>query len=477
MKQLFLIVTTLLFWHQHTLAQRKCAMPETRAAIIANDPSWEDRFETQRQSLQPTADRYKNRNQTGTARKTTTASAIPVIFHIVVTNAQFDQIGGYTGIAQRIDSQIAVLNRDFNRENPDSVFIPSGWKHLYASVGIRFGLAHTNPAGYGTPGYEIKIIPETPGGFSDIYASYHSAKHDSTGGMDSWDVTKYLNIWCINFAFPAGLLGATTAKSATGGTGFPLYEEGICINYAALGKRASTLDYYIPTGYAGNYYDMGRSLTHEMGHFFEIKHTWGDDGGNCPWSGSHKDDGLADTPPEADYKYYNYPDTIPGGTYYDACRYDGAIDTQQTLLGVATHDFMNYTDDIGMFMFTTDQAAVMISQVSVVDTVTGENISLVQHPELLEWSPITGIAEVGLGNKVHVFPTPSSGIVYITTDQPEEMQQLTVVNILGQTVQGIRLTAIHDNYYTIDLSTISKGIYFVRCNFAAGSITRKILLQ
>jgi len=467
-------------------AQRQCGYELNRAALIARDPSWAQKLETQKASLQGIADNYKQQMNSGAAKKTTTISAIPVIFHFCVTNAQLAQIGGVAGVAQRCDSQIAVLNRDYNRENSDSVSIPYGWKSRYASVGIRFGLAHTAPNGYGTPGYEIEIVPDVPGGFSGSSTNYSTLKHTATGGLDGWDVTKYMNIWCANFTDYPGLLGLTTFKSETGGTGFPVDEEGICVNYAAVGKRASSSDYYIYTGQPGDYYDLGRTLTHEVGHFFEIWHTWGDDGGACPWNGG-SDDGLADTPPEGDAHFYNWPDTIPGGTYYDGCQYDGVIDTQLTMYGVASLDYLNYTDDIAMHMFTIDQAAAMAAMALVPPTggtgatgagTIGESYSLTQNPNLLNWSVKTSVQQVNGGYSLNIFPNPSTGIFYLTFDKTtDDLLQIEVINMLGQEVQNMTTAGQQTDNYSIDLAAMSKGIYFVRCNFASGSITRKILLQ
>ncbi len=449
-------------------SQRQCGFDIIKASLIANDPSWMQKYEAHKASLQSVANRYEH---SGAARKTTaTQSPIPVIFHFMLTEAQLAQIGGMAGIQQRVDSQIMVLNRDFNRENLDSVLIPAGWKPLYGSSGIRFGLAHTDPWGYGTPGYTLNVIPNVPGGFSGATSAYSSAKHASTGGTDSWDATKYLNIWVTNFSDFSSMLGLTTYKSIIG-TSFPLEEMGICINYRVFGKRASATDYYLPTGFGGNSYDKGRTLTHEMGHFFEIWHTWGDDGSQCPWGSSGSDDGLADTPPEGGSKFGSYTYDVPGGTYRDSCHIDTGMHEVQPY-GVASLDFMNYTDDIAMQLFTHDQAAVMAHQVSD----SGENFTLTQHPELLEWSALTYTPNLPGANSLNISPNPSGGMIYLSFDNTKDkLKDIIIINTLGEEVTTI--TGVDKGYYAIDLSNISEGIYFVKCNFASGSVTRKILLQ
>jgi hypothetical protein len=466
MKQFFSLLITLSL-SVHLLAQRQCGAEMVKAAMIAHYPGAAQQIEDHRNSRQAVADNYKRQATAKGAARTTLSSAVPVIFHILVNSSQYAAMGGAAGIISRVDSQIEVLNRDYNKGNSDSTLIPSGWKHLYASSGIHFGLAHTDPIGHGSPGYEIKII--TGDGFvQGISGNYDSAKHVSSGGLDAWDPTKYINVWCLNFSDYPGLLGITVAKSFIS-IGAPLDNMGICLNYLALGKQTSPASLTFPSG--GNY-TLGRSLTHEMGHFFEIWHTWGDDGGLCPWTGG-SDDGLADTPPEANYKYGNPTYSIPGGTIYDDCRYDGAVDTQGTLLGVACLDFLNYTDDNAMHMFTNDQAAVMASQISP----SGENYSLTQHPGLLTYPANAGIAAAA-EKSFSVFPNPARDMLYVAFDTAQdELRDIALFNLLGQEVMHMPILGDRKNEYSIDLSGISRGIYLVRCNFASGSITRKITIQ
>lgn len=468
-KTLLFLCVAIIHFCSASYAQRKCGTAQLKEALVAHDPEWKQRIENQRASLQGIADKYLQQKASNAAAKTTSASPIPVIFHIVVTDAQLAKMGGYAGVELRCKSQIDALNRDFNRENGDSTLIPSGWKPLYASTGIRFALAHTQPNGWGTPGYEVKIIYTTPGGFvQNSKGDYADAKHNATGGADAWDVTKYLNIWCVNFADDFGNIGLTQAKSFTAPDGSNSNEEGICLTYLAVGTQTDPPSLTFPPG---GTFTKGRTLTHEMGHFFEIWHTWGDDFGKCTWTGG-VDDGIADTPPEADSKYGIPVDTIAGGTIYDAC-----IDSSSILMqpiGVASLDYMNYTDDVAMVMFTTQQAAVMASMVAP----GGENYSLTQHPDLLNWPANTGVAPMTVNNGLNISPNPSNGIFNITfNDITDALKHISVINTIGQEVMNADMAHDSPKYYSIDLSGMNKGIYFVRCNFASGSITRKILLQ
>ncbi len=447
-------------------AQRRCGIPEYRRLLIAKDPSIAEKLNAQRASLQQVADNYLLQQRPGAFRTTASASPIPVIFHIMVTASQLDKMGGYDGVAMRCDSQITVLNRDYNRENADSSIIPCGWKPLYASVGIHFGLAHTGPMGWSTPGYDIRIIDDAPGGFNQgANGSYAEAKHNNTGGLDAWDETKYLNVWCFNFVDIPTNLGFTVSRSDVSWA--PANEVGVCLNYLALGTASSAKTLNFPSG---GTYNKGRTMTHECGHFFEIWHTWGDDGpGKCPWNGG-ADDGIADTPPEADAKYGIPTNTITCGTIYDACKDSSTVLMQP--YGVASLDFMNYTDDPAMVMFTTQQAAVMASMVAT----GGESYSLTQHPELLLWPANAGVGMVNNNIYVSLSPNPTTGVLNIVWSSSDELKNVSIINTIGQEMTGVDMTGKKD-HYSIDLSGMSKGIYFVRCNFASGNYSGKILLQ
>jgi len=475
----------------HAQQPRKCGLEELQAAMIAKDPTWAARFKAQKDALQGIADDYIAQKKSGALDRTSaTISPVPVIFHIVVDSAQYKSLGGINGIAIRCDSQIAVLNRDFNHQNPDSTRIPSSWKPLYGNPGIQFGLAQVDPNGNCTPGYEVQIIPGNTiydAGFSNIDSTFPEAKTAGTG-LPAWDVTKYYNVWCINFLGVADdLLGLTVPLSFTGNGGWPVDWEGACILYKTLGCTAWDSTSLVGTGEWFPPFNHGRTLTHETGHMFEIWHPWGDDTARCPWNqtgtsctpGIGSDDGLKDTPPQSTWTYYAPAYTIPGGTIPDCCEFEETINMQPT--GIACLSFLDYTNDNAMHMFTLQQAAAMASMVLVPPQniagatgkggTVGENYGLTQHPELLA---CTGPSMANV--QVSIYPNPSTGIVNISvTPSSTVISQIVVINILGQ--QVFNINNLNNNYYFIDLSGMSAGIYFVKCNFVSGTVTRKILIQ
>jgi hypothetical protein len=469
MKKSLILGASFLVWGTTLFAQRKCGIVAIQNHIAATNPEFAAKLQERTANLQQEADNYYAQEKlANTSGKTTTVySTIPVVFHIIVNATQLAQLGGAAGVAKRVDSQLAVLNRDYNRQNKDSTLIPSSWKPLYASSGIKFGPAHRDPAGHATYGYEIKTTTTTF--VAGPTYDYGSAKHLSSGGLDAWDPTSYLNIWCIYFSDNPTLLGVATPYSLTaaGGGPIPYAQTGVCVSYDAFGKRVNTSDVYAGSGV----YDLGRTLTHEVGHFFELHHTWGDDNGDCPWMSTGHDDGIADTPPESDQTFGNPTYTITGGTVYDACKMNGA--TLMQPIGIPCLDYMDYTDDKAMHMFTVGQVGVMKAQVF---STTAENFTLTQHPSLLNWP--AEVSEVEGNSNLNIFPNPTDGQVNITfNEQGSPLNEVVVTNTIGQQIQKIDCSNVKNGNFSVDLSGMAKGIYFVTCNFASGSITRKILLQ
>ncbi len=461
----------------------RCGVPQMHQNIIVKHPEYAEKLRAQRASLQGVADFYRQYKANAGSERTTAVSAIPVIFHIILDSAQFVNMGGTTGIAKRCDSQIAVLNHDFNRENADSFKIPSGWKSLYGNSGIRFGLARKDASGNCSPGYEVKIIAGntlTDAGY-DGGDEFTSAKVTGSG-LAPWDNSKYYNVWCVNFTGSSSdLLGITVCKSDVVAGWNSSYEVGVVMLYTLLGSTGPT---NIPPAGTGSWYNpfnLGRTLTHETGHFFEIWHPSGDDGGACPWS-SGFDDGLSDTPPQADYTYGNPTYTIAGGTIHDGCEFNAASEKQP--VGIACLSYMDYTDDNAMHLFTTMEAEVMAGMTLVptgsggITSGTGsigENYSLTQNPSLLVACPLGVSSTIETRSGLSIYPNPTTGEITITVEGAgEQLNDIAIVNILGQTVKTV---SCGKEYYSIDLSGMSKGIYFVKCNFASGSVTRKILLQ
>jgi hypothetical protein len=428
-----------------SFAQKECGYAYAKAGLLARNPSLDI------EKLKPAIIAQK------LARVTVTTSTvtIPVVFHIVLDTATLRLIGDSAGVADRATSQIAALNEDYNRENADSTDIPTYFKPLYGNVNIKFGLAHTAPDGTATNGWDITIT--TQKGFNaNSNDPCYQAKHDQDGGKDAWDVTSYINIWIINFldgTQPSNIIGLTIPPSFTQDTisGYPKDEMGILINANAFGRRSSPEEYFYPG------IDLGRTLTHEMGHYFGLFHTWGDDGGLCPGDVGGHDDGIADTPPEGNAHYGC--SALP---YYDNCSPSGN--------GVMIMNYMDYSDDKCMFMFTNDQVAVMNSEIAA----GGESFSLTTHSQLLDYPGNTPTGD----NSFTIGPNPAHGGTYLNfTAIPQGLQSISLINTLGQYIQQTDVTGQQATRFGVNLNGLAKGMYFVRVKFAKSTIVKKIIIQ
>ena len=399
--------------------------------------------------------------QTGiTAAKGTAQYPIPVVFHIVVTQTMLNRMGGTAGIAQRVDSQMRVLNRDFNGKNADSTLIPSVFKPLYANVGARFGLAKLNPSNQSTPGYEIRVLgagvdstfDADAGGMQGSTYSCSDVKY-ATRGLTAWDASTYLNVWITNITYNGqdGILGITCPPSFVPQFGFPQGELGIVLTYGAFGKRTLSSDYYISG------IDRGRTLTHEMGHFFELSHIWGDDNGACPGGAGYQDDGISDTP-------------IQGAENYSCPTFPHVSCSVSSPNGDMFMNYMDYTDDRCMQMFSNGQKAVMAIEFG---NPAGGSYGLTQHPNLTYNA--AAVANVTNDVAFSVSPNPGNGYITILSNMPASIKTITVTNSMGQIVY--QAAAENNAIQSIDLSAVAKGIYFVKCTGATGSNTQKVVFQ
>lgn len=134
---------------------QKCAHDELIHAAISNSPAKMAAYEQYSNNILQQAEEYNQKIQSNNtfAKATDSKYTIPLAFHVMLTQAQLDEIGGTSGLYNRIQSQVAILNTDFNALNTET--IPDAFKNLKGNPNISFGVAHTNPNGLGTTGVEI----------------------------------------------------------------------------------------------------------------------------------------------------------------------------------------------------------------------------------------------------------------------------------------------------------------------------------
>ncbi|GAA3127663.1 hypothetical protein JOF29_007479 [Kribbella aluminosa] len=282
-------------------SRRQCGVMEVHRRLLSTSPE----YAASRSALETATIDYVSRQErfTGTAR-------IPVVVH-VVWNAAAQNIS-----QAQIDSQVEVLNRDYRATNPDTSIVPGVFSGLIADAQVEFFLATQDPSGNPTNG--VTRTQTSTASFS----TDDKVKSSATGGIDPWPADKYLNIWVCQLG--GGLLGYAQFP------GGPAQTDGVVILHSGFGTN----------GTAAAPFDLGRTTTHEVGHFFNLFHIWGDDGTGC--SGSDE----CDDTPNAAGPNFGVP-TFPHVTCSNGPN------------GDLFYDYMDYTDDRGMVMFTTGQVARM----------------------------------------------------------------------------------------------------------------------
>ncbi len=231
---------------------------------------------------------------------------IPVVVHVLYnTSAQ-------NITDAQIQSQMTVLNNDFRKLNSDWTNTPSTFTSVVADCELNFCLATVSPTGAATTGIIRKQTTVTS------FSANDGMKYNSQGGSDAWSTGQYLKLWVCNLG--GGLLGYAQFPGGATAT------DGVVINYTAFGT----------TGSATAPYNKGRTATHEVGHWLNLRHIWGD--ATCG------NDLVSDTPVH----------TASNG----GCPSHPKANT----CGTSAEMFMNYmdyTNDACMYMFTAGQKARM----------------------------------------------------------------------------------------------------------------------
>lgn len=396
-------------------AQRtvRCSAQEYREQQLAAHP------EQQAQIDQVEAQTALFEQQHPNGYQARTILVVPVVFHVVYKTA------AQNISTARINEQIQILNEDYRKLNSDINLVPAVWQGLAADCEIQFCLAQRDPAGNYTTGIERIQTQTSSFTFND------GVKSTATGGANSWDNLKYLNIWVCNLT--GGLLGYSTFPGAGPGN-----LDGCVIGYPYIGKTGATAPY-----------NLGRTCTHEIGHYFNMRHIWADEPA-CNGS-----DLVSDTPNQGPENY-----GTPTFPHTDAC--------QTASPGVMFMNYMDYVDDNAMFMFTAGQKTRMWAAINN------------QRPELLTSDGCTavGVAEAMLKYSFSIFPSPTNGAFSLDFgDNRPTNFDVSISNVLGQTIYTHHYDALNESEIHLDLEGNPAGIYFIEVRNAKERVTRKIVLN
>ncbi len=315
---------------------------------------------------------------------------IPVVFHIVY-NTSAQNITDAQCIAQ-----LNQLNLDYAKLNSDTGNIPSVFKSLSSNTNIQFCLAQRDPNGLATTGIVRKSTTTTSFGTDD------KVKSTSTGGDNAWSSSSYLNIWVCNLG--GGVLGYAQFPGGAAST------DGVVLLYSSVGSMVNP-------GTASPY-NLGRTATHEVGHWLNLRHIWGD--ANCG------NDLVGDTPTQQTSNF-GCP-TFPHITCSNGSNGDMFM------------NYMDYVDDGCMNMFSAGQTSRMASlfvsggaRVSLLssagcqpvsnscNTPTGLNASsITSNSAILGWTAVSGALSYnlqyrGVGDTNWILTSSSSNSVSVSS--------------------------------------------------------------
>ena len=361
---------------------------------------------------------------------------IPVVVHVVHSNATGD-IGGATNgniSDEQILSQIQVLNEDYRRQEGTNGFNTSP---LGADARIEFYLAPTDPTGAPTTGITRHYYPQqTEFGVDD-----GSGDDILLSQIAYWPSDRYLNIWVTKIK---GFLGytqfPTTADTLTGlPTDSNEFTDGSIIDYRYFGRQIGTV--------RDQTYALGRTATHEIGHWLGLLHTWGD-GNGC------EQDYVADTPPTK----------APNQTRQCRQTYSNCNGTGQTRDQI--ENYLDYSPDICMNLFTQGQ----IARMRTVLALSPRRARLIRTAE----SPIPESDAL----VISVYPNPA------TTESAVEVRlkgfQTFTVDLFdgtGRRLSGRTYPESPSSIVSVPVAGLSRGLYVIRVKTGSETVSRRLLVQ
>ncbi|RDC65768.1 M43 family zinc metalloprotease [Adhaeribacter pallidiroseus] len=488
----FLIFIWLVFTHsvkaQQVAPSRQCATNEVTQQLQKRIPG----MAAQQQKVKRQAQAYQQQKKR--ARLQQPVIVVPVVFHIVYRTTR-ENIS-----TEQILSQLDVLNTDYRRQNADSTQTLPQFKSIAADTRIQFCLATRDPLGRMTTGITRKSTTATGFDLGD------DVKFSRFSGQDAWDSDRYLNIWVCN------LSGETLGYSQY--PGGPTETDGVVLDYTTVGQP--------PVNPFASSYNLGRTGTHEVGHWLGLQHIWGPDDASCTDS-----DDIADTPNQEDAS--------------NGCPTSAVTSCNNSLQGGDMYqNYLDYTDDACMNLFTQGQAEYMQSILSTVrqnilttavvcsvpltadfvvsdtiivagTTVQFEDASVGVQANQWNWTfeganvassnqqnPLVRYDQPGTytvtltasfnsvsdavtktqyirvtGTEAILYPNPAEDQLNIEAPANKELQQIQIINSVGQIILTQTTAA---NFVTINLPAVANGLYTCRLWYKDGSTSVKKLV-
>lgn len=419
--KLLLIILTFQFGFSQ---ERNCGVVQKKIEL-ENNPEMRAKYERYRALSENELNRLINNQANGVTQRAGEIR-IPVAVHYTgagsATPAERDCL---RALAQ---SQVDILNADFNATNSDL----SIWNNTTGSYfpGVNPGSMNVS--------FELATLNHPPGmGLvtGDKAITFGVAFGGSGPGNDfDTDWTGYLNLIVKNLA--GSTLGYAYLASS------PADGAAVYIDREAFGSGAGCSGPgIVPT----SPYHLGRTLTHELGHYLNLEHIWGD--ATCG------NDGVADTP---------LHNTSNGGC--------PAISHLSTCAGTPrelTMNYMDYTNDVCMYMLTAGQATRMQAHLNTIQAA----FDLTTLPGTLS------INDFAFENNILLYPNPNKGSFTIQLSEAINDYTVQVMDQSGRIVYTNELKNSSDLLQNVNLNSAASGVYFIKIKSDNSTVIKKIIVE
>jgi len=402
MKAKLILVFNLFIFINQLTAQRSCPTLTYLQEQLKNDPSLLEKINAietfTRQQNTTTNNSHLRTNQENIIK-------IPVVIHILYHQP-------YENITDaQVYSQLEALNRDYRRKGADTANTPAVFKPLAADCEIEFQLAISDPRRRSTTGIIRKYTPIA------YWQADDKMKFSSEMGDDAWDAKSYLNIWVCNLERVAGY------SSVPGG---PDDKDGVVIGYPVFGTINTTSGF-----------DMGKTAVHEVGHWLNLKHTWGDT--DCG------DDLVDDTPKQRDYN--------------QGCPSGIRISCGNGPNGDMYMNYMDFVNDACMNLFTNGQKARMRALFAP----GGVRNSI--------------LSSTGLSTPL-IVEIPNPATTEMTLDLTYDIRWIgKVLKVTNQQGQIVMQITIDSKNQKINVSRLQPGMYFINAKKDDGDFIKQKFIK
>lgn len=354
---------------------------------------------------------------------------IPVAVH-------FPEVSNTTSAANKAclralaQTQIDVINADYNAANADaaanwpsaSAFYPGV---VLGNLDVNFQIATQNhPAGTGLSNGMVAVTFGT----------------DYLGGADS-DATwaGYMNFVVRDLG--SGLLGYSPLR------GSPSAGHTVVMNTWCFGTGSGcSVDgvNYVPQAP----FNLGRTVTHELGHFFNLDHIFKSASASATNCGGQDADGVADTPKQA------------AATY--GCIAPGSKNACTSPQKVLSMNYMDYSDDACMYMFTDGQKIRMLAYINTILSQYNSNVLSTQSNSLSNFS---------------IYPNPNKGQFSISFNEISSEYKITILDASARVVYESNLSDSGNLIHNVQLPSSAAGFYIITISNGTNLVTKKLLVN